>query len=238
MRQRFSSFTKCDLFALDSAIGKVVDLLIEDSSWNIRYLVVSIQNTFPRRRVLVSPATIQECNFYQHRIDSALDSQQIIKSPRFASDQPISREYEEALVDYYGWPIYWLGRSTGSLPLQRDDLTNEAVCETGTSKLRSAAEICGYELVCSDGPVGHIEDLLVHMDSWMVELASVKPSSFWHVKSRLFSTAHVDHVNWNRRRVLVDLTREVFTVNNDDHQPRVTGEPYSAEPFRTLESRI
>jgi hypothetical protein len=114
MRKRFSDIRNTELFSADDmglrSIGRVIDLLIEDESWNVRYLVVSTDSPLSRT-VLISPSAIHTFDFESHSMVTTLTAQQIVESPLIDSDQPISREYEQALVDYYGWPIYWFGRT-------------------------------------------------------------------------------------------------------------------------------
>lgn len=113
MRKRFSEIIGSKFYTVDNAglqsIGKVTDLLIEDGTWNVRYLVVSTVVSLSSH-VLISPAAIQKFDFNIKSIVTALTSQRVVDSPPLAADQPISRRQEQALVDYYGWPIYWLGQ--------------------------------------------------------------------------------------------------------------------------------
>jgi hypothetical protein len=43
----------------------------------------------------------------EKKIDVGLPATSIKKSPYFDPREPVNRDYEEKLYDYYGWPYYW-----------------------------------------------------------------------------------------------------------------------------------
>lgn len=48
----------CRVHATDGTIGHVSDLLVDDSTWTVCYLVVSTSRWMPRRRVLITPQSV------------------------------------------------------------------------------------------------------------------------------------------------------------------------------------
>jgi hypothetical protein len=69
------------LVATDGEIGHVDDFLIEESSWNVRYLVVDTSNWIGGRSVLVSTGVIDVVDSVKQRITVRLTREQIQKSP-------------------------------------------------------------------------------------------------------------------------------------------------------------
>lgn len=94
--------------ASDGEIGHVEDYIADDESWILRYIVVDTRNWLPwGKRVLVSPSWIERVKWRERRVHVDLPVKLIEKSPEFDLSQPVNREYENRLYDYYGRPVYW-----------------------------------------------------------------------------------------------------------------------------------
>jgi uncharacterized protein YrrD len=93
--------------AHEDRVGHVEDFVVQTDEWAVRYLVVDTRNWLPGRKVLVSPAWVQSVDWVQGLIHVDLDAETIRNSPEFDHTQPINREYEARLYDYYGRPKYW-----------------------------------------------------------------------------------------------------------------------------------
>ena len=91
----------------DGSIGHVEDLIGDDASWVIRYLVADTREWLPDKRVLLSPTWIQKVDWPRAQIRMDLTRNQIEHAPPYDSATPINREYEEQLHHYYGQPAYW-----------------------------------------------------------------------------------------------------------------------------------
>jgi uncharacterized protein YrrD len=94
--------------ARDGEIGHVDDLIVEDESWFIRYLVIDTRNWLPGRKVLVAPAWAEQVNWVERMVYLDLSRETVEKSPEFDPSMPVNREYEVRLYDYYGRPKYWV----------------------------------------------------------------------------------------------------------------------------------
>jgi hypothetical protein len=95
--------------ATDSGIGRIKDFIIDDESWTIRYLVIDTHPWLPFGSVLVSPDWTMEIDWEQKRVRVDLTGEQVKDSPEFNPYEPVNREYEECLYNYYGRPAYWHG---------------------------------------------------------------------------------------------------------------------------------
>lgn len=93
--------------ARDGAIGHVEDLLNEDATWAIRYLVVDTRNWLSGRNVIVSPQWVDGIDAGDRTMRMALTRKQIETAPRYDPDRPVSRDYEALLHHHYGVSIYW-----------------------------------------------------------------------------------------------------------------------------------
>ena len=121
------------LHSLDGEIGRVREFYFDDRHWTVRYLVAETGNWLTGRQVLISPYALGGVVQGEQHITVALTKKQIEGSPSLDSDKPVSRQFEEAYNQYYGWPMYWGGPyNWGVIP------TSSATAETGTpSKMRS-----------------------------------------------------------------------------------------------------
>ncbi len=97
------------LHSLDGEMGKVKDFYFDDRHWAIRYLVVDTGQWISFRQVLISPYALLAVNSKAQSIAIDLTRKQIEDSPSLDSDKPVSRQFEEAYHDHFGWPNYWSG---------------------------------------------------------------------------------------------------------------------------------
>ncbi len=93
--------------ATDDEIGHVEDFIADDEVWDLRYLVVDTRNWLPGKKVLVSPAWVKQIIWEEKKVHIDLTTDQVQKSPEYDPTQPVNREYEGALYDFYGRPKYW-----------------------------------------------------------------------------------------------------------------------------------
>ncbi len=94
--------------AIDGDIGHVEDFIVEDGSWVIRYVVVDTRNILPGgKKVLISPEWTTDIQWAGEKLPVGMTKDAIKNSPEFDPLQPVNREYEETLYDFYGQPHYW-----------------------------------------------------------------------------------------------------------------------------------
>jgi len=93
--------------ATDGEIGHVEDFVFDDESWSIRYTVVDTRNWLPGRKVLVAPAWVKSIRWDERKVHVDMSRGSIEKGPEYDPSEPVNREYEARLYDYYGRPKYW-----------------------------------------------------------------------------------------------------------------------------------
>ena len=69
--------------ATDGNIGHIEDLVVDDDSWTIRYVIVDTRNWLPGKSVLVSPELVTSIGSTQRKVHVHLSQDQIKKSPEF-----------------------------------------------------------------------------------------------------------------------------------------------------------
>lgn len=97
-----------EIHALDANLGHVKNFILDDESWQIRYLEVATRNWWPSETVLVSPAWVERVSWADGEVYVALSRESIKTAPAYEESMPITREYENLLYFHYGRPPYWV----------------------------------------------------------------------------------------------------------------------------------
>jgi sporulation protein YlmC with PRC-barrel domain len=71
--------------ATDGEIGHLEDLLVDDRTWTIRYLVVNTSNWWSGPRVLITPERIRGASWSEARVSVDLTRQAVKEAHRFES---------------------------------------------------------------------------------------------------------------------------------------------------------
>jgi hypothetical protein len=96
------------IHATDGEMGHIESFLIDDASWDIRYLVADTRNWWFGRHVLLSPAAVRDIAWDLHRVDLNLTCYKIKGSPPWDAAGLLDRAYEQVLQAYYEWPAKFL----------------------------------------------------------------------------------------------------------------------------------
>jgi uncharacterized protein YrrD len=97
--------------ATDAEFGKVKDLIIDDKYWVVRYLVIDTSSFWPNKVVLISPTWVNSISWDDRSFRVNVSENQIKHSPEYFLGDPVTREYEDLLHNYYERPKYWEGDS-------------------------------------------------------------------------------------------------------------------------------
>ncbi len=100
----------------DEAIGHLDDFIVDDETWEVRYLVVDTSNWWFGKKVLVAPQWADSVSWEEHEVHVDLRRDQIKNSPEWSASLAITRDYEARLHDHYGRPQYWAAPVHGASP--------------------------------------------------------------------------------------------------------------------------
>jgi sporulation protein YlmC with PRC-barrel domain len=209
--------------ASDGRIGSVTDVLFDDATWKVRYLMVDTGGWLNGRTVLLSPTSIKAVRSADKILDAQLTRAQVEDSPPVDQHQPVSRRYETHLHDYYGWPYYWtvapgLGVMApmpvgAAAPISGPDRPSSEVRAAADAAaesdphLRSLKDTSGRPLEANDGDVGHLEDLIIDCRNWGIEHAVVKTGSWLSGKRVVLDRRRIVGIEGVEGHVRVDLSR-------------------------------
>ena len=226
--------------ASDGDVGRVVDFLVEDERWTIRYLVVETGGFFDERRVLISPVSFGNVEWSTRRVDLALTKDKIKNSPSIDTNQPVSRQHEWNLFRYYDYPYYW-GYSglwgIGAYPrlLGTGDIYADSAERLehapGDVHLRSVNEILGYHIQGKDDAIGHLDDFIVDDETWELRYLVVDTSNWWFGKKALIAPHWASSVSFPDRKIQVDVPRQ-FVKNAPEWNSLAINREYEARLYQ------
>jgi hypothetical protein len=206
--------------ARDGPVGSVTDVLFEDDTWKVRWLIVHTGPWLFGRDVLLPSSSLATADPAASSIPTTLTRKQVADGPGTGIDLPISRQMETALArDYQPTPYGADGMggayvpplaftaapppSAGEYPYAPADGE-----ERGDPNLRSAREISGYYVHADDGEIGHVEDFLVDDVEWVIRYVVVDTKNWWPGKHVLATPEWITGIDWSHRIVRVAKRRQ------------------------------
>jgi uncharacterized protein YrrD len=215
--RRSGDLTDLTIHATDGEIGRVQELYFDDRNWSVRYLVIKTGGWLLGREVLLAPAAVGQIDDTGGTMTVALTKEQIEGSPPIEVAKPLSREYEIAYFRHFQWAPYWEPGPTtwgGSVPYPGTPPVNFDTALPADAPhnphLRSTKEVIGYDIWASDGAIGHVEDLIVDDQDWIVRYVQVDTKNWLPGKRILLQTMRIDHINWADRVVACMLRRHAI----------------------------
>jgi len=201
------------LDARDGRIGKVDDFYFDDYVWRVRYLVATTGGWLSRKEVLISPAALDSPQPEEKIFPVKLTKDQVRESPDVDTDKPVSRQMEEAMSVYYGWPSYWSMEpfALAATPELAGNAPAEAMgAPTGDPHLRSVRDSLGYEVLASDREegVGEVRDLVVDDDDWTLRYAVIRVTAEDGRGDVVLNPWWTREIDWARRAMHFDLPAE------------------------------
>ena len=220
MLRKLNGLISWGVAATDGDIGRVVDFLMDDEQWTVRYLVVDPGGWLSLERVLVSPIAVEGLADEDERFRVRLTKEQVRASPPLES-KVVPRRYEADYAAYYGYPHYWVGGGLWGMsaypgavtpgvglpsPQVRADI-ERAASEEQESRIKSASEVTGYHIQAPDGEIGHVDDFLLDDRTWEIRYLEIDTSNWIGGKSVLVPPRWATKVDWLDAKIHVDLPR-------------------------------
>ena len=91
----------------DRSVGSIEDLIVDDGTWALSYLVVNTSDWGLSKKVLIAPHWTTRVSSTERVVQLDMLSDQIRRSPVWEASDGVNREYETRLYDYYGRPKRW-----------------------------------------------------------------------------------------------------------------------------------
>ena len=207
----------------DDDLGKVKDFYFDQHRFIMRYLVVDTGNWLKHEQTLISTESFKEINYEQKEIMVDLNSDELEAGPSLEKNKPVSKLMEEKVVKHYDWPVYWTNThpsdgppiETGSIIreniLDYNNLTDEekqAEEEEMETNLRSFNEVRGYHIQAEDKEFGHLEDLFVDQEGWIIRYLLIDTRNILPGKDVLIAPEWLQKISWNQEKIFVSKTKE------------------------------
>jgi hypothetical protein len=100
----FATFEGMTVQATDDVIGRLHDLIVDSECWEVRYGVVETGGVLHHRTVLLALGWVQHIDWTGRTLAVDLTAGQVEGSPEFDPAEPVNRDDERRLYDYYGRP--------------------------------------------------------------------------------------------------------------------------------------
>ncbi len=220
MKHAMKMAAGCRVRASDGKVGTVRQFYFDDLTWSIRYMAVETDDQLQGRTVLILPAAMGKPDWMSRVFPVNLTKEQVLRSPSIAVGKPVSRRYEDTVLDYYDWPPYWsggfymlpgYGMKMASYHEEAPNEKESAVGEqTPDPHLRGTQEVTGYRIHATDGEIGHVEDFIVDDESWRIHYLVVDTRNWLPGRRVLVSPQWIREVSWDDAEVVVDLARNAI----------------------------
>ena len=229
MLQSVNDLKGYDIIATNGEIGSIEEFYFDDSSLMVRYLVANTGSWLTGTQNLISPQAITHLDRENRTIHVNLTKEQVTKSPGIDKHQPVSRQMEKLVSDYYGNTYYWderpnlttaqLESANAAASFVKTAVTSAVAAASSAPDvhLRSMQEIATYQIAALDGEIGEVEDFFIETDNWSISYIGADTRHFLPGKHILISTLWLGPINWSHRTVGINLTREQIK-NSPDYE--------------------
>jgi len=218
MLWKTSDLNGLTISASDGEIGSVSDILFDDRSWAIQWLVVDTGRWFPATKVVRLPTAYKLFEAKRKSLSTSLTLAQFEQAPVLNTYPPVSRQKRQASMSSYEFQAYRLV-PFGMPPVTPvvADLAETALAQNhthygtetfGDPHLRSAHEVVGYHLNADDGEIGKVDDFLADTGDWHIRFIVVETGSWWNGQKVFLKSEHAASIHWAAGKLAVKLTRE------------------------------
>ena len=243
MKRSINSLIGYAIGATDGEIGKVKEFYFDDLTWTVRYVIVETGNWLNGRKVLISPQALLAPDWKNEVFPINLTKEKIKNSPNIDTEQPVSRQHEIEMYEYYPWTSYWgsgiwsggMG-ITGLMPQVHQPLAGTMRGESSRDNkdadsdphLRSTHKVTGYTIQATDGKIGDVEDFIVDDTSWKLDYLVVDTGHWFPGKKVLISPKLIKEIDWDTSEVIIKVS-EPDVKNSPEYKPgEAISESYTA----------
>ncbi|ADO78022.1 PRC-barrel domain-containing protein [Halanaerobium praevalens] len=217
-------------------LGEIDDFYFDQDHLVLRYLVLDTGSWLKHETNLISTHSVLEINFDQKMVKVDIEKSQLEDSPSLAKNKPISQLEEKRIVEYFDWPGYWsehhasdsefihAGLQQRKKLLDIKALDAEKAAEKNAaaekqSNLRSLEEVTGYKIHAQDEKFGHLEDIFVDEENWLIRYFLIDTKDHIPGKSVLIAPEWIDSISWQGAEIFVDKDKKEIENAPEYEQP-------------------
>lgn len=238
--------------ATDGDVGQIKDVYFDDSSWVIRFLVTDTHPWLPlSQKVLISPIALREFSSDDHALKVSFTKETIKNCPKIEEHETVSREFEKAYYDYFGYGYYWTGEGAwgeyayptalfhGNVLPITNALDNEIEKDNTkqVNHLRSANEVEHYGVEALDGIKGYIKDFIWDTYNWTLRYLVIDTRDWLPGgKKVLISPDQFDTLNWGSKTVTCNISLAQIKACPEYHSDKLNDINYLEEVRKIFSS--
>ncbi|MDA3943210.1 MAG: PRC-barrel domain-containing protein [Bacteroidetes bacterium] len=98
----FKEIEGYDIHAIDGKLGHIEDVIIDDSDWQIKYVIIDTKNWLPfSKKVIIAINWMESVSYERREAKINLKTEVIKNAPEFHSTELIDSKFEKSLFDFY-----------------------------------------------------------------------------------------------------------------------------------------
>ncbi|RUM32687.1 MAG: PRC-barrel domain containing protein [Alteromonas sp.] len=228
--------THFSIHALDDKVGGIRDILFDDETFTVRYLVADTNTWLPlSRKVVISPISVKQLDEDSESVHINMTVDTLKNSPSIDEHKPVSREYEENLFKYFGYGYYWIGPGAWGefahpnelVELQRAEESETENPKKSTNHLRAVGEVGGYEVATTTDNVGHISNFVIDTESWKIIMLVVDTNNWLPGGKHLaLLPSDIESIDWAAHSVVVNLSHDELVDRPEVESEKISEEGY------------
>tara|TARA_B000000460_G_scaffold29980_1_gene18912 strand:- start:2027 stop:2776 length:750 start_codon:yes stop_codon:yes gene_type:complete len=228
--------THFSIHALDDKVGGIRDILFDDETFTVRYLVADTNTWLPlSRKVVISPISVKQLDEDSESVHINMTVDTLKNSPSIDEHKPVSREYEENLFKYFGYGYYWIGPGAWGefahpnelVELQRAEESETETPKKSTNHLRAVGEVGGYEVATTTDNVGHISNFVIDTESWKIIMLVVDTNNWFPGGKHLaLLPSDIESIDWAAHSVVVNLSHDELVDRPEVESEKISEEGY------------
>jgi len=239
MKRSLKELKGYSLQAIDGEKGKVKNFLFDDETWTVRYVEADLGSFFSEKRVLIPREHLGEPKWEEKHFPVELTVKRIENSPNLEFDLPVSRKYENELIEHYELRPYWpanfaahSGKESMFVPDNPLKTPKHVVSEDQLeTSLRSFNEIYRYFINATDERFGHISDLIINDTDWQIRHVIIDTKNIvpWS-KLVILPVELIDEISFVKKEAKINLPKDTIK-NAPEYNPAM---PINAEYEKVL----
>ena len=228
--------THFSIHALDDKVGGIRDILFDDETFTVRYLVADTNTWLPlSRKVVISPISVKQLDEDSESVHINMTVDTLKNSTSIDEHKPVSREYEENLFKYFGYGYYWIGPGAWGefahpnelVELQRAEESETETPKKSTNHLRAVGEVGGYEVATTTDNVGHISNFVIDTESWKIIMLVVDTNNWLPGGKHLaLLPSDIESIDWAAHSVVVNLSHDELVDRPEVESEKISEEGY------------
>lgn len=222
MLRKLSDFKGFLVYANDDKLGNVEDFYFDQDHFVFRYLVINTGKWLQNQENIISTNEITKIDFDSRKITVDLTKSEIEKSPTLDQNKPISKIKEKELIEFFGWPNYWVKDHSSeselihagtrerkkllSFKALKDDKKQDP--EEIESNLRSLDELIGYKIHAQDEKFGHLEDIIVEENKWLIRYLLIDTKNILAGDRVLIAPEWIQSISWQKNEIFINKDKK------------------------------